>query len=69
MFRRRNQHEEVQEKGPQEPEPGALDAPYDVSAQPTWQEGAIRLFILELVYFAMPLLLLRLIYKLLTRSS
>jgi hypothetical protein len=68
MFRRRNQHEEAPEKGSQEP--GALDGPYDdVNAQPTWQEGAFYLFILELVFVGIPLLLLRLINKLLTRSS
>jgi hypothetical protein len=68
MFRRRNQHQEAQEKGSQEP--GALDGPYDdVNAQPPWQEGAFKLLILELVYLGIPLLLLRLINKLLTRSS
>jgi hypothetical protein len=70
MFRRSNQHEEAQEKGSQEPEPVALDGPYDVmNAQPTWQEGAFYLLILELVFVGIPLLLLRLINKLLTRSS
>jgi hypothetical protein len=70
MFRQRNQHEEAQEKGSQEPDLGALDGPYDdVNAQPTWQEGAFKLLILELVYLGIPLLLLRLINKLLTRSS
>ena len=57
MFRRRNQQEEAQEKGSQEPRL----AP--------WQEGALRLFILELVLVGIPLLGLRLINKLLTRSS
>jgi hypothetical protein len=43
MFRRRDQQEEAQEKGSQEPKPGALDGPYDdVNAQPTWHEGAIK---------------------------
>ena len=70
MFRQRNQHEEALEKGSKEQEPGALDGPYDdVNAQPTWQEGAFYLLILELVFLGIPLLLLRLINKLLTRSS
>ena len=70
MFRPSNQHEEAQQKGSKEPEPGALDGPYDdVNAQPTWQEGAFYLLILELVFLGIPLLLLRLINKLLTRSS
>ena len=57
MFGRRNQHEEAKEKGSQKPRV----AP--------WLEGAFRLFILELVFVGTPLLLLRLINKLLTRSS
>jgi hypothetical protein len=70
FFRRRNHQEETQEeKGSQEPEPGILDGPYDVDAQPPWQKGAFNLFILELAYLGIPLLLLRLINKLLTRSS
>ena len=70
MFGRRNQHEKAQEKGSQESEPGALDGTYDdVNAQPTWQEGAFKLLILELVYLGIPLLVLRLINKVLTRSS
>ncbi len=70
MFRQRNQHVEAQEeKGSQEPEPGILDGPYDVNAQPPWLEGALRLFILELVFVGIPLLVLRLINKVLTRSS
>ena len=70
MFRRSNHHEEAQDKGSQEPEPGALDGPYDeVNTQPTWQEGAFYLLILELVFLGIPLLVLRLINKLLTRSS
>jgi hypothetical protein len=72
MFRRSNQHEEAQEeKGSQEPQPVALDGPYDdvMNAQPPWQEGAFYLLILELVFVGIPLLLMRLINKLLTRSS
>ena len=69
MFRRRNQQEEAQEKGSQEPEPGALDGPYDVNAQPPWQEAAFKLLVFELVSVGIPLLLLRVINKLLTRSS
>jgi hypothetical protein len=70
MFRRNNQDEEAQQKGSQDPEPVALDGPYDdVNAQPPWQEGAFKLVILELVYLGIPLLVLRLINKLLTRSS
>jgi hypothetical protein len=58
MFRRRrNQHQEAQEKGSQEP--GVVP----------WQEAAFRLLVFELVSIGIPLLLLRLINKLLTRSS
>jgi hypothetical protein len=60
FFRRGNHHEEAQEeKGSQEEEPRV--AP--------WLEGTFRLFILELVFVGTPLLLLRLINKLLARSS
>jgi hypothetical protein len=59
MFRRRsNQQEEAQEKkGSQEPE------------VVPWQEAAFKLLVFELVSVGIPLLLLRLINKLLTRSS
>jgi hypothetical protein len=57
MFRRRNQQEEVQEKGSQEP--GFVP----------WQEAAFKLVVFELVSIGIPLLVLRLINKLLTRSS
>jgi hypothetical protein len=57
MFRWRNQHEEAQEKGSQEP--GVVP----------WQEAAIKLLLFELVCVGIPLLLLGLIHKLLTRSS
>ena len=58
MFRsRRNQQEEVQEKGSQEP--GVV----------LWQEAAFKLVVFELVSIGIPLLLLRLINKLLSRSS
>jgi hypothetical protein len=58
MFRRRrDQHEEAQEKGSQEP--GVVP----------WQEAAFKLLVFELVSVGIPLLLLRLINKLLTRSS
>jgi hypothetical protein len=57
MFRRRNQQEEAQEKGSQEP--GVVP----------WQEAAFKLLLFELVSVGIPLLLLRLINKLLTRSS
>ena len=57
MFRRRNQQEEAQEKGSQEP------------AVVPWQEAAFKLLVFELVSIGIPLLLLRLINKLLTRSS
>jgi hypothetical protein len=57
MFRRRNQQEEAQEKGSQEP--GVVP----------WQEAAFKLLVFELVSVGIPLLLLRLINKLLTRSS
>ena len=59
MFRRRrNQHEEAQEKGSQE-EPGVVP----------WQEAAFKLVVFEVVSVGIPLLVLRLINKLLTRSS
>jgi hypothetical protein len=57
MFRRRNQQQEAQEKGPQEP--GFV----------SWQEAAFKLLVFEVVSVGIPLLLLRLINKLLTRSS
>ena len=57
MFRRRNQQEEAQEKGSQEP--GVVP----------WQEAAFKLLVFELVSVGIPLLVLRLINKLLTRSS
>jgi hypothetical protein len=57
MFRRRNQQEEAQERGAQEP--GVVP----------WQEAAFKLLLFELVSIGIPLLLLRLINKLLTRSS
>jgi len=58
MFRRRrNQHEEAQEKGSQEP--GVVP----------WQEAAFKLLLFEVVSVGIPLLLLRLINKLLTRCS
>ena len=58
MFRRRrNQQEQAQEKGSQEP--GVVP----------WQEAAFKLVVFELVSIGIPLLLLRLINKLLTRSS
>jgi hypothetical protein len=58
MFRRQsNQHEEAQEKGSQEP--GVVP----------WQEAAFKLVVFELVSIGIPLLVLRLINKLLTRSS
>ena len=58
MFRRRrNQQQEAQEKGTHEPE------------VVPWQEAAFKLLVFELVSVGIPLLLLRLINKLLTRSS
>ena len=57
MFRRSNQQEEAQEKGSREP--GVVP----------WQEAAFRLIVFELVSIGIPLLVLRLINKLLTRSS
>ena len=58
MFRRpRNQQQEAQEKGSQE-----------VGVVP-WQEAAFKLVVFEVVSVGMPLVLLRLINKLLTRSS
>jgi len=59
MFRRRrNQQEEAQEKKGSH-EPGVVP----------WQEAAFKLVVFELVSIGIPLLLLRLINKLLTRSS
>ena len=60
MFRRRrrNHQEEAQEKGSHE-EPGVV----------SWQEAAFKLVVFELVSIGIPLLLLRLINELLTRSS
>ena len=59
MFRRRrNQQEKAQEKGSQE-EPGVVP----------WQEAAFKLVVFEVVSLGIPLLLLRLINKLLTRGS
>jgi hypothetical protein len=58
MFRRRRNHqEEAQEKGSHEP--GVVP----------WQQAAFKLIVFELVSVGIPLLLLRLINKLLTRSS
>jgi hypothetical protein len=58
MFeRRRNHHQEAQENGSHEPE------------FVQWQEAAFKLVVFELVSLGIPLLLLRLINKLLTRSS
>jgi hypothetical protein len=57
MFMRRNQQEEAQEKGSQEP--GVVP----------WQETAFKLFVFELVSVGIPLLVLRLINKLLARSA
>jgi hypothetical protein len=58
MFRRRRNHqEEAQEKGS-----------HEVGVVP-WQEAAFKLLVFELVSVGLPLLVLRLINKLLTRSS
>ncbi len=57
MFRRRNQQEEAQEKGSQEP--GVVP----------WQEAAFKLLVFELVSVSIPLLVVRLINKLLARSA
>ena len=58
MFRRRNQQEEeAQEKGSQVP--GIVP----------WQEAAFKLFVFELVSIGIPLLVVRLINKLLARSA
>ena len=58
MFRRRrNQRQEAQEKGSQEP--GVVP----------WQEAAFKLVVFEVVSVGIPLLLLWLINRLLTRSS
>ena len=58
MFRSRSNHQqEAQEKGSHEP--GVVP----------WQEAAFKLVVFELVSIGIPLLLLKLINKLLTRSS
>ena len=59
MFRRRRNHQQevAQEKGSHEP--GVVP----------WQEAAFKLLVFELVSLGIPLLLLRLINKLLTRIS
>ena len=58
MFRRlSNQQEQAQERGSQEP--GVVP----------WQEAAFKLVVFELVSIGIPLLLLRLINRLLSRSS
>ena len=58
MFRRlRNQQEQAQEKESQEP--GVVP----------WQEAAFKLVVFEVVSLGIPLLVLRLINKLLSRSS
>jgi hypothetical protein len=58
MFRRRrNQQEQAQERGSQEP--GVVP----------WQEAAFKLVVFEIVSIGIPLLLLKLINKLLSRSS
>jgi hypothetical protein len=58
MFRRRrNKQDQAQEKGSQEP--GVVP----------WQEAAFKLLLFEVVSVGIPLLVLRLINKLLSRSS
>jgi hypothetical protein len=57
MFRRRYQQGEAQEKESQEP--GVVP----------WQEAAFKLLLFEVVSVGIPLLVLRLINKLLSRSS
>jgi hypothetical protein len=59
FFRRRNQQEEAQEKKGSQEEIGVVP----------WQETAFKLFVFELVSVGIPLLLLRLINKLLARSA
>jgi hypothetical protein len=56
MFTQKNQQEEAQEKGSQE------------SGVVPWQEAAFKLLLFEVVSVGIPLLVLRLINKLLTRS-
>jgi hypothetical protein len=57
MFRWRKQQEQAKEQGSQEP--GVVP----------WQEAAFKLLLFELVSIGIPLLVLRLINKLLSRSS
>jgi hypothetical protein len=57
MFRWRKQQEAAKEQGPQVP--GVVP----------WQEAAFKLLLFELVSIGIPLLVLRLINKLLSRSS
>ena len=63
FFRWRNQHEEAQEeeKGSQEEE--------QQQGVVTWQETAFKLLVFELVSVGIPLLVLRLINKVLARSA
>ena len=61
FFRQRNQHEEAQE----EEEKGSQQQQGVV----TWQETAFKLFVFELVSVGIPLLVLRLINKVLARSA
>jgi hypothetical protein len=59
MFWRRNQQEEAQEEKGSQEEPGVVG----------WQETAFKLLVFELVSVGIPLLVLRLINKLLARSA
>ena len=59
MFRRRSNHQQEAQEKKGSHEPGVVP----------WQEAAFKLVVFELVSIGIPLLLLRLINKLLTRSS
>ena len=65
FFRRRNQHEEAQE----EEEKGSQEEQQQQQGVVTWQETAFKLFVFELVSVGIPLLVLRLINKVLARSA
>ena len=64
FFRWRNQHEEAQEE---EEEKGSQEE--QQQGVVTWQETAFKLLVFELVSVGIPLLVLRLINKVLARSA
>ena len=68
FFRWRNQHEEAQEE--EEEEKGSQQQQQQQQqGVVTWQETAFKLLVFELVSVGIPLLVLRLINKVLARSA